>query len=62
MCMKENDVYRSTVNSSHAAPMSGCLSQRKEFWGEQRGHMHGRIPWQEEKTEHVPTQTWVFNC
>lgn len=40
MCMKANYVCRSTVNSSHAAAMSGCLSQRKEFGGEQRGHMH----------------------
>lgn len=37
--MKENDVCRSTVNSSRAAAMPGCVSQRKESGGEQGGHM-----------------------
>lgn len=34
----------------------------KGIWGKQKGHMHGRIPWPEETTEHVLAQTWAFNC
>lgn len=57
--MRENGVCRSAVNSSCAAPVSGCLSQRKEgLCGEQRQHVRGRTPWPEETTEHIPAQSW----